>query len=401
MPVKTIAFAQLPTADLIVDAVYEGGSNGNTSDDPLGHLLPCGNQGGFRTVGGRDGKTTRCVVLYSSQTDADWPDILDVSTGQFSYFGDNKKPGHELHDTARGGNKLLSIVFAAAHAAPHRRNDVPPFLVFTKASATTGRAVQFRGLAVPGAPGVAATEDLVAIWKSSAGNRFQNYRALLTILDVQHIPRAWLDDIVKGDGLASMHCPPVWSAWVSRGAYSPLMAPSTIHIRPVEAQLPTKQLDIDIVKSIYEHFKDKPTAFERCAADLAVMMDGNIIVDAITRPSADGGRDAIGRYKLGPLTDPIYIDFALEAKCYSPGVGGLTLNTVGVKEVSRLISRLRHRQFGILVTTSAIAKQAYEEVREDGHPVILLCGRDIAALLVGKGYNTPKKVADWLDTYPK
>lgn len=178
------------------------------------------------------------------------------------------------------------------------------------------------------------------------------------------------------------------------------MAPSTIHIRPVEAQLPTKQLDIDIVKSIYEHFRDKPTAFERCAADLAVMMDGNILIDTITRASVDGGRDATGRYKLGPLTDPIYIDFALEAKCYAPGIGGLSLNTVGVREVSRLISRLRHRQFGILVTTSAIAKQAYEEVREDGHPVILLCGRDIAELLVGKGYNTPKKIADWLAAYP-
>jgi hypothetical protein len=46
------------------------------------------------------------------------------------------------------------------------------------------------------------------------------------------------------------------------------------------------------------------------------------------------------------LADRISLDFALEAKCYAPE------NGVGVKELSRLISRLRHRQFGILVTTS-------------------------------------------------
>ena len=34
------------------------------------------------------------------------------------------------------------------------------------------------------------------------------------------------------------------------------------------------------------------------------------------------------------------------------------INTVGVKEVSRIISRIRNRQFGVLVSTSAIAKQA-------------------------------------------
>jgi Restriction endonuclease AspBHI N-terminal/Restriction endonuclease len=76
----------------------------------------------------------------------------------------------------------------------------------------------------------------------------------------------------------------------------------------------------------------------------------------ITRRSIDGGRDAIGRYRLGPSADPITVDFALEAKCYRPELPGQsgTARQVGVKETARLISRLRHRQFGILVTTSYI-----------------------------------------------
>ena len=71
---------------------------------------------------------------------------------------------------------------------------------------------------------------------------------------------------------------------------------------------------------------------------------------------------------------------------------------MGVREVSRLISRLRHRQFGVMVTTSVIARQAYEEVREDGHPVIFLCARDIAEILIEKGINTPDLVSEMLSS---
>ena len=38
---------------------------------------------------------------------------------------------------------------------------------------------------------------------------------------------------------------------------------------------------------------------------------------------------------------------------------------VGYRDTSRLISRLRHRQFGILITTSYVNKYAYEEIVED------------------------------------
>lgn len=95
------------------------------------------------------------------------------------------------------------------------------------------------------------------------------------------------------------------------------------------------------------------------------------------------------------------MEFALEAKCYRPGLNAAQPNTVGVKEVSRLISRLRHRQFGVLVTTSAIAKQAYEEVRDDRHPVIFISGKDIAEILIDKGFNTPEVVNNLLkDEFP-
>jgi len=166
---------------LIVDAVYLGGVAKNAADDPLNILTRCGNMGGFRKVGRK--QQTKYVVLYSSQSDQDWPDRLDTATGLFTHYGDNKTPGSGLH----------------------------PEL---------------------------------------------------------------------------------------------------------------------------------------------------------------------------------------------PGQSG-TARQVGVKETARLISRLRHRQFGILVTTSYIGPQAYREIREDSHPVILLCGRDIARLLVDKGYTSVEAVGRWLRQFPR
>jgi hypothetical protein len=110
---RIIPFSDLSTADLIVDAVYEGDNKIGAGSDPLARLLPVGNQGGFRFAG--KGSNKKIVVLYTSGDDKDWPDRLELTTGQFIYFGDNKTPGHELHDTPRGGNTILQQTFEALH----------------------------------------------------------------------------------------------------------------------------------------------------------------------------------------------------------------------------------------------------------------------------------------------
>ena len=58
---------------------------------------------------------------------------------------------------------------------------------------------------------------------------------------------------------------------------------------------------------------------------------------------------------------------------------------LGVRWTSRLISRLRHRQFGVLVTTSYVHAQAYQEIREDGHLVVILAGRNLVEILKKSG----------------
>jgi hypothetical protein len=390
-----IAHRDLKASDLVVDAVYEGGSVANVAADPLSKLLPgIGNQGGFRAAGRGDDK--KLVVLYTSGEDTDWPDSLDLNTGQFDYYGDNKSPGHELHDTGPGGNRILRRVFDLIHSPSEGRRRVPPFFVFRKyPTAASGRSVQFLGVAVPGFRGLPATSDLVAVWKTASGERFQNYRATFTVLDIPVVRRSWIDDIAMGNP-SGPNAPSAWSNWVSRGKYEALASKPNTIIRSSSEQMPKTVEKLQILREIWDHFRETPIAFEAFAARLFQMHDSRVAIDEITRASVDGGRDAIGRYLLGFKDDPIYSTFALEAKCYAPPFDGVPANTVGVKEVSRLISRIRHREFGVLVTTSVIGRQAYEEVRQDQHPIIFITGKDITDILTINGYGTVELVSELL-----
>jgi len=389
MSEKAFSFEELPDADLVVDAVYRGGVGGSAGDDPLARLLPVGNQGGFRFYGRRAIPGCRLIVLFSTFTEPDWPDHLDVETGQFTYYGDNRRPGHELHDTPRGGNVLLRACFDAIHSSTPRRAEIPPFLIFSRAGG--GRIIKFRGLAVPGATALAATDDLMAIWKTSGNQRFQNYRALFTVLDVPVVPRTWLKDILGGLQ-DSAHAPRAWRTWITTGNRQALQAPKTRTYRSKGEQLPATPEDVVLIERIYKHFRDSPVSFEACAVELARMLAPNIIDCDLTRPWADGGRDAVGYYRIGPPEDPIKVEFALEAKCYAMD------HAVGVEDTSRLISRLKFRQFGILVTTSWVHHQAYKEIRDDGHPVVIVSARDVVELLRRKGLSSEADVTRWLET---
>ena len=54
--------------------------------------------------------------MYTSGENIDWPDTIDTETGIFQYYGDNKKPGHELHDTKKNGNTILKNLFESLHS---------------------------------------------------------------------------------------------------------------------------------------------------------------------------------------------------------------------------------------------------------------------------------------------
>ena len=85
----------------------DGTTAGVTGPRWLFHLLGLRHRAAeiaFRTPGGL------IVLQRRSATKADWPDALDPETGLFTYFGDNRRPGKELHETSRGGNAILRIL---------------------------------------------------------------------------------------------------------------------------------------------------------------------------------------------------------------------------------------------------------------------------------------------------
>lgn len=382
----TIGFDQLQTTSLHVDAIYQGGRSGNAGDDPFPRLLGMSNQGGFRYRGDISGNL-EMLLLTTSMGDPDWPDTFDRETGIFTYYGDNKSPGRALHETGRRGNQLLRRIFEDAHAGLEGRLRVPPIFLFARAGGW--RDVAFLGLAVPGASDLTLAEDLVAIWRTSGEHRFQNYRARFTVLDVNEVSRAWIDSMINGSP-EDMLAPVAWLTWRKSGRRKALTAARTIEYRTRTEQLPSDVEGEAIVQVIRSHFSGRPHAFEYFAATIARLAIPEIGAIDVTRPSRDGGRDAVGQMRIGSGPGAILVDFALEAKCYSPP------SAVGVRDMSRLISRLRHRQFGIIVTTTSVDTQAYREIKEDQHPIVVIAAADIVYHIRSNGRGSAAAVADWL-----
>lgn len=391
---KNFAFSELPRADLVVEAVYEGKRERpfNLGLQPLTKLIPgVSNMGGFRARIGKSGSPVG-LVLMSTGIEIDWPDSLDIFQGIYTYYGDNRQPGKALHETSRGGNRHLASIFELAHGTAEDRLKCPVILIFEN----TGHEhdAMFKGLAVPGGKNLSMREDLIAQWAATGGKRFQNYQAQFTVLNVGEIDGSWVRDIfaLQPISLQDSRMPRVLKKWIIDGKYEPLTVDPKSFIRTVSQQLPKSEVEIQIIREVTSFCSKDPWLFEGIARDIWQMAIASDMEIGLTRKSQDGGRDALGRLILGPGVDPLKIEFVLEAKCFAEN------QTVTTKHMSRLVSRIKHREFGVMVTTSAVAPQAYTEVRADGHPIVILSGQDIAQILIGKGLNNREKIKVWMGT---
>ena len=384
----------LNQAELIVDAIYKGGNSGHFADEPIHHIFPkCGVNGGFRKVKRNDGSDKLAyVILYTTMSELEWPDYLDEETGILRYYGDNRKPGRGITDTKLKGNKLLEQVFASLNNDSFA--DIPPFFIFKKVG--DGRDVQFLGLAAPGNPRISPDRDLIAFWRSMNAKRFQNYEAYFTILNTgkKPISRTWINALINNNKDNIKFAPKAWVNFILNGrrGIEALKAPKIVKIPSKYEQLQSDlegKVCLDIIR---QYYKENPYGFEACATDILSKMDRNFVDFTLTRPWRDGGRDALGYYSIksgGKANYPLLIDCALEAKCYSEK------NGVGVRQMSRLISRIRYRQFGIMLTTSYVDNQAYNEVVEDGHPILIITASDISRVLRSSSIDS-SNIDNWL-----
>lgn len=212
-----VSFSNLETSSLIVDTVCKAGS-GSLEDEPIHFLFPkCGNMGDFRNVRRNDGSGKLAyVILYTTMSELEWPDFLDVETGVFRYYGDNRKPGSELTDSHAKGNALLEEVFGRLGCVEDRK-DIPPFFIFKKAGA--GRDAQFLGMAAPGNPKISPDRDLVAFWRTMGESRFQNYEAYFAVLDTGSLPisRQWLQALLDDYDNSLSLAPRAWKKFVEEG----------------------------------------------------------------------------------------------------------------------------------------------------------------------------------------
>lgn len=199
-----VPFEELVNADLKLNHIYKGGNVNNLSSEPISKILPVGNQGGIRFSGTIT--KPRLIVLYSTFTDKDWPDCINGNL--VTYYGDNKIPGREIHEVQ--GNKLFRSLFDNLHLG--NKVDIPPIFLFSKGKNGFDRV--FKGILVPGSGEHKETEDLVAIWKTKNNMRFQNYKAIFTILPEKLIAREWIVDIMNNK-LITNNTPISWKAWIN------------------------------------------------------------------------------------------------------------------------------------------------------------------------------------------
>jgi hypothetical protein len=385
---KNISYYEIEFNKLVIDCAYEDSRQPGSplGGQPLLKIFPgIGNMKGIRVAGRKPNWTL--YVLTSTEREPDWPDVLDESSGTLTYWGDNRTPGRELHDAA--GNQMFREIFERSSGLSTKREMVPPGFYFTPGE--QGRDVVFRGLVVPKTVQSDNTDDLIAVWRSTNGKRFQNYRAKFSVIDASEIDLGWISSILSGSEKPEL-APKAWTNWIKTGKIQVLEAPRTLEYRKKFQQIPEDLSEIEMLKLIHSYFEKNDALFEHFATAIWRISDSRVSAWEVTRPTRDGGRDAIGKYLIGPDSEPITLDWALEAKRYDPGK-----TSVGVADLSRLISRLRFRQFGILVTTSFVSDQAYREIREDQHPIVVLAGTDIVSILKQSGISTLPVLKDWLN----
>lgn len=182
---KVVPFEVLKDSDLIKGATYKGGNASNLSSKPISKLLPVGNQSGIRFTGSTI--SPKLVVLYTTLNDNDWPD--EIISNKVIYYGDNKSPGKEIHDLP--GNQVLRSIFNNFYL----KKEYPLILLFSKGLEGFDRV--YHGVLMPSYKGLNEMEDLVAVWKTKDKERFQNYKAVFTIVPTEIVARKDITSLIK------------------------------------------------------------------------------------------------------------------------------------------------------------------------------------------------------------
>jgi len=109
----------------------------------------------------------------------------------------------------------------------------------------------------------------------------------------------------------------------------------------------------------------------------------------------DGRQDGVINYRVGHGYPSLMLDVSCEAKLWDRGI-----EAISVKPMMRRTSRLKHRDVAVFITTSFSNEIVREELLDDGHPVFLVAGGDVAGIPIGKGIGEAS-LERWLQADPR
>jgi Restriction endonuclease AspBHI N-terminal len=208
-------YEDLPSAKLLVGALYKNDPHASFGGHPLGKIGLLGqNVGGFRF----NTTAAYCILTYTGEK-AYWPDCVDPKSGIVHYYGDNHgNKGGELLSTR--GNFFLHQQHQLLKQKLY--SEMKVFLVF---EGIPRAGFVFRGLAVMGMPS-GRTEDCLQIVKATLddGRVVDNYHVTLTLLDIPELSRSDLALLNNGQFPNNGVDYPL-QEWRKHGVIKPLKRP--------------------------------------------------------------------------------------------------------------------------------------------------------------------------------
>jgi hypothetical protein len=335
-----------------------------------------------------------------------WQDVFDVDNGHIRYYGDNRTAGRDPAG-CRGNAALLEAYDHHADASRESRRRATPVLFFRRVP-FEGRQkgfARFEGFGL-----VSRVERVVQRGHQSRSS-FSNYAFDFLVMDLaaedEVFPWRWINlrrDVTASLDVTHAAAPSSWKTWVSRGVLANEQIRRRVARRFIEDrrdQLPASgSTEEAILSEIYRAFDGRKIEFEAAAAWVAervLRRSGDYRHFGITRASADGGFDFVGRLDIGEGFGRTRIVVLGQAKCESPRTPTNGLH------VARTVARLRRGWIGVYVTTSFFSDRTQQEVLQDRYPILLINGRRVAeevrGAMVARGTDLASLLAEITTTH--
>ena len=334
------------------------------------------------------GKVRPAILISTSPnkkgtSETPWQDFYNTDNGHIRYFGDNKDPNKDPAQAP--GNKALLEAFRLAHSHDYEERKKTPPILFFKRATVNGKAKgypMFMGL------GVIDSIELVTQWDNTNGRSFTNYAFDFTVLCLanEHDVFNWIWVNTRREPNFSVKetnrlAPKSWNTWLEKGSNalkSVRRRVSKLHIHKRETQLPEAGSKLfDLLHEVYNFYGTKKHKFEALAewaTERVINKESGGVYHKgwITQGTGDGGKDFVGKVKLGNGFSKVELVVIGQAKCES-----MTTPTGG-NHIARTVARLKRGWIGVYVTTSYFSDAVQQEIIEDNYPIILINGLRLA-----------------------